>query len=91
MRLLSALCTLALAAALGLSSGCGKKDDGGKPTVAFVTNQVASCTAQALRHRQYSVGHSARAPAFIGLFNYMRALSKPLGNLSVAVNRDHRS
>jgi ribose transport system substrate-binding protein len=42
MRLLSALCTLGLAAALGLSSGCGKKDDGDKPTVAFVTNQVAS-------------------------------------------------
>ncbi len=42
MRLLSALCSLALAAALGLSSGCGNKDDSGKPTVAFVTNQVAS-------------------------------------------------
>ena len=45
--------------------------------------QVASCTAQALKHRQFSVGHSARAPAFSGLFNYMRALSKPLGNLDV--------
>jgi hypothetical protein len=45
--------------------------------------QVASCTAQALKHRQYSVGHSARAPAFSGLFNYMRALTKPLGNLDV--------
>ena len=45
--------------------------------------QVASCTAQALKHRQYSVGHSARAPAFSGLFNYMRALAKPLGNLDV--------
>jgi len=45
--------------------------------------QVATCTAQALKHRQYSVGHSARAPAFSGLFNYMRALTKPLGNLDV--------
>ncbi len=45
--------------------------------------QVASCTAQALKHRQYSVGHSARAPAFSGLFNYMRALAQPLGNLDV--------
>jgi amino acid adenylation domain-containing protein len=45
--------------------------------------QVASCTAQALKHRQYSVGHSARAPAFSGLFNYMRALVKPLGDLDV--------
>ena len=41
--------------------------------------QVASSTSQALKHRQYSVGHSARAPAFSGLFNYMRALQKPLG------------
>jgi len=45
--------------------------------------QVASSTSQALKHRQYSVGHSARAPAFSGLFNYMRALQKPLGNLDV--------
>jgi amino acid adenylation domain-containing protein len=45
--------------------------------------QVSASTAQALRHRQYSVGHSARAPAFSGLFNYMRALAKPLGNLDV--------
>src|SRR5882757_6155068 len=45
--------------------------------------QVSACTAQALKHRQYSVGHSARAPAFSGLFNYMRALAKPLGNLDV--------
>ncbi len=45
--------------------------------------QVAFCTAQALKHRQFSVGHSARAPAFSGLFNYMRSLSKPLGNLDV--------
>ncbi len=45
--------------------------------------QVASCTGKALKHRQYSVGHSARAPAFSGLFNYMRALTKPLGNLDV--------
>jgi amino acid adenylation domain-containing protein len=45
--------------------------------------QVASSTAQALKHRQYSVGHSARAPAFSGLFNYMRGLAKPLGNLDV--------
>jgi amino acid adenylation domain-containing protein len=45
--------------------------------------QVSASTAQASRHRQYSVGHSARAPAFSGLFNYMRALAKPLGNLDV--------
>lgn len=48
-----------------------------------LVRQVASCTGQALKHRQYSVGHSARAPAFSGLFNYMRALAKPLGNLDV--------
>jgi ribose transport system substrate-binding protein len=42
MKTLSLLGTLCLTAVLGLSSGCGKKDDGGKPTVAFVTNQVAS-------------------------------------------------
>jgi amino acid adenylation domain-containing protein len=45
--------------------------------------EVATCTTQALKHRQFSVGHSARAPAFSGLFNYMRALSKPLGSLDV--------
>jgi amino acid adenylation domain-containing protein len=56
-----------------------------KPQDSLLTllQQVASCTSQALKHRQYSVGHSARAPAFSGLFNYMRALSKPLGNLDV--------
>ena len=52
-------------------------------TLLTLISQVASCTAQALKHRQFSVGHSARAPAFSGLFNYMRALSKPLGNLDV--------
>ena len=31
--------------------------------------QVAACATQALKHRLYSVGHSARAPAFSGLFN----------------------
>jgi amino acid adenylation domain-containing protein len=33
--------------------------------------QVAECAAEALKHRLYSVGHSARAPAFSALFNYM--------------------
>jgi ribose transport system substrate-binding protein len=42
MKLFPLLGSLCLAALVGLSSGCGKKDDGGKPTVAFVTNQVAS-------------------------------------------------
>jgi ribose transport system substrate-binding protein len=42
MKALSLVGTLCLAAALGLSPGCARKDDGGKPTVAFVTNQVAS-------------------------------------------------
>jgi len=56
-----------------------------KPEDSLLTllQQVASSTSQALKHRRYSVGHSARAPAFSGLFNYMRALSKPLGNLDV--------
>ncbi len=45
--------------------------------------QVAACTAEALRHRRYSVGHSARAPAFSGLFNYMRPLARPAGGLDV--------
>src|SRR3569833_1152737 len=52
-------------------------------TLLTLIQQVASSTAQALKHRQYSVGHSARAPAVSGLFNYMRALQKPLGNLDV--------
>jgi amino acid adenylation domain-containing protein len=56
-----------------------------QPEDSLVTllQRVASRTSQALKHRQYSVGHSARAPAYSGLFNYMRALSKPLGNLDV--------
>ena len=45
--------------------------------------QVATCTVNALKHRQFSIGHSARAPAFSGLFNYMRPLSKPLGPMDV--------
>jgi amino acid adenylation domain-containing protein len=52
-------------------------------TLYTLISQVATCTAQALKHRQFSVGHSARAAAFSGLFNYMRSLSKPLGNLDV--------
>jgi amino acid adenylation domain-containing protein len=52
-------------------------------TLVTLMQQVATATAQALKHRQYSVGHSARAPAFSGLFNYMRALTKPIGNLDV--------
>jgi amino acid adenylation domain-containing protein len=52
-------------------------------TLLTLLQQVASCTSQALKHRQYSVGHSARAPAYSGLFNYMRALSRPLGNLDI--------
>lgn len=56
-----------------------------KPEDSLVSlmRQVAACTAQALKNRQFSVGHSARAPAFSGLFNYMRALTKPLGNIEV--------
>ena len=45
--------------------------------------QVAECAGRALEHRQYSVGHSARAPAFSALFNYMRPLVEPLGSLEV--------
>ena len=45
--------------------------------------QVAACTVNALKHRQFSIGHSARAPAFSGLFNYMRSLSRPLGPMEV--------
>jgi ribose transport system substrate-binding protein len=40
MKPISLLGTLCLAAVLGLSFGCGKKDDSGKPTVAYVTNGV---------------------------------------------------
>ena len=56
-----------------------------RPDDSLITliQQVAFYTAQALKQRQYSVGHSARAPAFSGLFNYMRALTTPLGNLDV--------
>jgi ribose transport system substrate-binding protein len=42
MKPLSLVGMLCLAAVLGLSPGCARKDDGGKPTVAFVSNQVAS-------------------------------------------------
>jgi amino acid adenylation domain-containing protein len=45
--------------------------------------QVAACATEALKHRLYSVGHSARAPAFSGLFNYMGASAKLLGLLDV--------
>ncbi len=45
--------------------------------------QVAECAGRALEHRQYSVGHSTRAPAFSALFNYMRPLVEPLGSLDV--------
>jgi amino acid adenylation domain-containing protein len=52
-------------------------------TLMSLMRQVAACTTQALKHRQYSVGHSARAPAFSGLFNYMRSLNRPAGNIEV--------
>ena len=45
--------------------------------------KVVVSTKEALRHRQYSVGHSARTPAFSGLYNYMRSLAKPVGGLQV--------
>ncbi len=48
-----------------------------------LARQVAECAGQALKHRQYSVAHSARAPAFSALFNYMRPLVEPLGSLEV--------
>jgi amino acid adenylation domain-containing protein len=56
---------------------------GPEDTLVTLMRQVATSTAEALKHRIYSVGHSARAPAFSGLFNYMRALTKPLGTLDV--------
>ncbi|MCI0458227.1 MAG: substrate-binding domain-containing protein [Gemmataceae bacterium] len=42
MKFLPLLGPLFLAGLLTFSPGCAKKDDTGKPTVAFVTNQVAS-------------------------------------------------
>jgi ribose transport system substrate-binding protein len=42
MKRLPLPATLTLAALTLLAPGCGKKDDSGKPTVAFVTNQIAS-------------------------------------------------
>jgi amino acid adenylation domain-containing protein len=45
--------------------------------------KVVVSTKEALRHRQYSVGHSTRSPAFSGLYNYMRSLAKPVGGLQV--------
>jgi amino acid adenylation domain-containing protein len=45
--------------------------------------QVTTCASQALKHRRYSVGHSARAPAFSGLFNYMLPIAEPLVALDI--------
>lgn len=45
--------------------------------------KVVVSTKEALRHRQYSVGHSARTRAFSGLYNYMRSLAKPVAGLQV--------
>jgi amino acid adenylation domain-containing protein len=54
--------------------------------------QVAACATQALKHRLYSVGHSARAPAFSGLFNYMGRHVKPVGSLDARrFHTDHGS
>ena len=52
-------------------------------TLLTLTQQVSARTAQALEHRRYSVAHSARAPSYNGLFNYMSVLATPLGSLEV--------
>jgi amino acid adenylation domain-containing protein len=48
-----------------------------------LVRQVAACATQALNHRLYSVSHSARAPAFSGIFNYMGPSAKLAGSLDV--------
>jgi amino acid adenylation domain-containing protein len=48
-----------------------------------VMRQVAAGAAGALKHRLYSVGDSARAPAFSGIFNYMGPSAKHVGPLDV--------
>ncbi len=45
--------------------------------------QVTTRASQALKHRRYSIGHSARAPAFSGLFNYMLPIAQPLVALDI--------
>jgi len=45
--------------------------------------KIVVSTKEALRHRQYSVGHSTRTPAFSVLYNYMRSLAQPIGALEV--------
>ncbi|MGH8138324.1 MAG: non-ribosomal peptide synthetase [Steroidobacteraceae bacterium] len=56
---------------------------GPQDTLRTLVRQVAACATQALKHRQYSVGHSSRTPAFSALFNYMRPLAKPMGSLDI--------
>jgi hypothetical protein len=46
--------------------------------------QVTARACQALKHRRYSVGHSTRAPAFSGLFNYMLPIVEPLVALDIS-------
>lgn len=48
-----------------------------------LVRQVAACASKALNHRLYSVGHSARAPAFSGIFNYMGPSAKLAASLEV--------
>jgi amino acid adenylation domain-containing protein len=56
-----------------------------RPHDSLVTlmGQLTACASQALKHRRYSVGHSARAPAFSGLFNYMLPIAEPLVALDI--------
>jgi amino acid adenylation domain-containing protein len=56
-----------------------------RPQDSLITlvRQVAACATEALKHRLYSVGHSARAPAFSGVFNYMGPSAKLVGSLDV--------
>jgi amino acid adenylation domain-containing protein len=58
---------------------------GVRPHDSLITlmGQVTVCASQALKHRRYSIGHSARAPAFSGLFNYMLPIAAPLVALDI--------